>query len=379
MEWSKLIEAAEESDWPSPEKQGFVKSGLMYLQEFFGDRVLGLAFQSYHPYFTETYNWAPWNLQRYAESGHRLKALSDVPNASHRFKQLRKAAATYPGRESIEMFFGLFNEVEITYPLVRQGIPTEFFRETSSPTPDVRARIDRRWLNIEITNLRDPASYWDAQKFKARLRDTIAGNFSAQPYLLRIDLGRLWRDIEDCQEETISEIVESIRHLLSSSATENQVNLAGIEVEVYRLTSGAGLCMVPPAGPQWVIDYPRKIRRSVADKARQLQSHGPCAIVICDSVFDSPDIPESLPKMKEFIEQLVMPISHVCSVMLVFEETNMWGVSPWPIEGTGLAFAQYVLCEGTRLLSKLLVPNLGAKEPLTQAELDALLAYPEVN
>lgn len=377
MEWSELIEATEKSDWPSAKKQEFVKIGLTYLQDFFRERVLKLALQCYHPYFTETYNLAPWNLQRYGEFGHRLRALSSVPNASQRFKQLGKAARAGTAHESIEMFFGFFNEVEIAYPLVRQGIATEFFTETSTPTPDVRVMIDRRWLNIEITNLRDPPSYWDAGKFRERLRDIVVENFSAEPYFLQIGIGRLWDDIKDSQEEVISEIVEGIRDLLSSSPTDDQISLKGIQIQIYKTDSG--FSMAPPEGPQWIISYPQKIKNSIIDKAEQLQLHGPGVIVICDRVFDFPELHKYLPSMRQFIEHLIMPMPHISGVMLVFDEIDMWGFRQWSIERSDLLFAQYVLCDDTRLLSKLLVPNPSAKELLIPAERDALLAYPDMN
>lgn len=64
--------------------------------------------------------------------------------------------------------------------------------------------------------------------------------------------------------------------------------------------------------------------------------------------------------------------------MLVFDKISMWGVSRWPIENQNLLFAQYALCDGTRLLSKLLIQNFGAKERLDPVEINTLLAYPEI-
>lgn len=279
MEWLELIEAMNQSDWPSPEKKEFVESGLIYLREFFGDRVLRLAMQSYHPYFSETYNLASWNLQRYAELGHRLRTLSSIQNAFKRFRRLRKAAITHPARESIELFFGIFNEVEIAYPLLKQSKAIEFFEEGVTTTPDLRVKIDSRWLNVEITNLRDPASYWDAEKFKERLRDVIVEKFSSEPYFLQIGLGRFWDDIKDSQNEVVSEIIEGIRYLLSFSPTEDQINLQGIQIQISK--GGSGLFMTPPEGPQWIINYPKKIQTSILDKVKQLQRHSPAVIVIC--------------------------------------------------------------------------------------------------
>lgn len=150
MEWPELIDAAVRADWPSPEKQEFVKNGLIFLQNFFGDDVLKVAFESYHPYFAETINLAPWNLQRYAEFGHRINVLRAVPNAYRRLKQLRNASLKFPDRGSIENFFGFFSEVEIAYPFVAGGITTEFIQETKTRTPDLRVKIDDRWLNKEF-------------------------------------------------------------------------------------------------------------------------------------------------------------------------------------------------------------------------------------
>lgn len=273
------------------------------------------------------------------------------------------------------MFFAFFNEVEIAYPLVKQGLSVEFFQETSTPTPDLKVNVDGRWLSIEITNLRDPASYWDAEKFKERLREVIVENFSKIPYFLQIGIGRLWKDIESSQDEVILEIIEEIRKLLNSSPSEDQINLRGIQIQIYRM--GSALSMALPEGPQWSINYPRKIQRSILDKGKQLQSHGPGVIVICDSVFNFPDIRKHLPSMRQFIEHLIKPSSHVSGVLLVFDKMSMWGLSQWLIEESDSLFTQQLLCHETRLLSKLLIPNLAAKELLTQAEIDSLLAYPD--
>lgn len=373
MEWSELIEASNKAEWPSFEKQQYVKKGLLYLQEFFGERVLKLAMESYHPYFTETYNWAPWNLLLYAGFGHRLEALKSVPNSTHRLNQLRKSARENPGRSSIEMFFGFFNEVEIAYPLVKQGLSLEFIKETLTPTPDLKVNFEGRWLNIEITNLRDPASYWDANIFKARLRDAIVANFSNIPYILKIRIGRLWENIAGSQEEVITEIITGIKQILKSSPPEVQFNIQGIQIEASRLVSS--LCMIPPEGPFWKINYLQKIQRAIIDKGKQLQIHGPAVIVICDNVFNFSIIPKTLPRIEEFINNLIKEMPHISGVMLVLDKAGMAKQRQWHIEKSNLLFAQYLLCDEKRLLSKLLVPNLVAKELLTPVEINSLLAY----
>lgn len=374
MNWSELIEATKSADWPSIDDQEFAKDGLTYLQDFLGERVLNL--KSYHPYFSETYNTASWNLQRYAEFGHRIRTLCSVTNFPHRFRQLRQTAKAIPTSGRIEKFFSLFYEIEMAYPFVKQDIVTEFFQEAATPTPDFRIKINDRWLNMEITNLRDPASYWDAEKFKMKLRDTIVENFSNEPWFLQIGIGRLWDDIKRSQNETILEIIEELRKLLNSSSAEDQINLRGIQIYFFRM--GAALTMAPLEGPQWLINYPQKIRNSIFAKSKQLLSHAPAIIVICDCVFNFSEIPKLLPNLVQFVEYIIKPMSHISGVMLVFDKTNMFGICKWPIEKPDFLFEQYLLCHDTRLLAKLLIPNPGAEELLTPKEIYSLLAYPNI-
>jgi hypothetical protein len=373
-EWSRLIQASERTYWPSSEKQLFIKDGLLYLKEFFGDRVLKLARDSYHPYFTWAINTTPQNLQKYSEFGHKIKALKNIKSSGNSLKKLRKAAHTAAARSSIEGFFGFFNEVETAYSFVEKCLPIEFISESKSKTPDLKVYIDRKWLYIEITNFQNHASFWEAEKFKSNLRDKIIENFNSQPYHLHIGLWKLWDEIKDSPEETISLIIEELDSLFSKSKEQAQANIGGIVIDIYKW--GGGLSMLPPRGPQWVVDYPKKIRSKIIDKAKQLKDYAPGIIVVSDRVYNFPDIYDNLELLNRAVQLELRDKPHVSAVMLVFD-ANSLKIKSWPKVNPKLFFSQYVLNHKTRLLTKFVVLNNWAKEPLSQKEVEVLLSYPK--
>jgi len=135
---------------------------------------------------------------------------------------------------------------------------------------------------------------------------------------------------------------------------------------------------VPFEGPQWIIYFQEKIQSSILNKAEQIKDYTPAIIVICDQVFNFPDIPKHLQNIKESIQHSVSSMPHISGVMLVFDQTSMWELKEWSIDKTNLLVVQFLLCDNTRLLSKLLIPNLAAYEALTSAEIDTLLVYPDL-